>query len=63
MPASSQLGPLGKPTAFTLSQKMVQGNYSIYVYTVTFPTITLNEIIMLDPDGKIAGLRFTKASQ
>jgi hypothetical protein len=61
--ASAQLAPLGNPTAFTLSQKAVQGTYTVYVYTVTFPTITLTESFVLDGDGKIAGLRFTKASQ
>jgi hypothetical protein len=53
---SAQIAPLGNPTAFTLTQKMVQGTNTIYLYKVTFASTTLNEIFVLDPDGKIAGL-------
>jgi hypothetical protein len=54
--ASAQLAPLGDPTAFTLTQKLVQGTSTIYLYKVVFPSITLNEIFVLDPDGKIADI-------
>jgi hypothetical protein len=54
--ASAQLAPLGDPTAFTLTQKLVQGTSTIYLYKVVFPSITLNEIFVVDPDGKIADI-------
>ena len=53
---STQLAPLGDPTAFALTQKLVQGTNTIYIYKVTFPSVTLNEIFALDSDGKVAGL-------
>ncbi|MBV8066516.1 MAG: hypothetical protein JO113_00965 [Candidatus Eremiobacteraeota bacterium] len=59
---SAQVGPLGNPSAFTLSKKASQGGISIYVFQMQFPSLTLYEIFALDADGKIAGLRLTPQS-
>lgn len=56
--ASTQLAKLGAPTAFALTQKQVQGTTTIYLYKVTFPSMTLNEIFVLDADGKVGGIVF-----
>jgi D-alanyl-D-alanine carboxypeptidase len=53
---STQIAPLGNPSAFTLSKKITQGSVTAYVFAVQFPSITLYETFALDPDGKIAGL-------
>jgi hypothetical protein len=56
--ASAKLGPLGDPTAFVLTQKLVQGTDTIYLYKVTFPSVTLNEVFVLDSDGKVTSIFF-----
>jgi len=53
---SSQLAPLGDPTALTFDKKTSQGTIAVYVFKVQFPSITLYETFAVDPDGKIAGL-------
>ncbi len=53
---SAQIAPLGDPTSFTLDNKSTANSYTVYVYKVVFPAITLFESFALDPDGKIAGL-------
>lgn len=53
---SSQLQPLGDPTAFTLVQRTTRENFAVYVFKVEFTSVTLYETFALDPDGKIAGL-------
>ena len=59
---SAQIAPLGNPSAFTLTRKAAQGGVSIYVFKVQFASVTLNEILALDSDGKIAGLRLMPQS-
>jgi hypothetical protein len=53
---SAQLAPLGDPTSFTFVNKSAQGSFTVYVYKVVFPAITLYESFALDSDGKIGGL-------
>ncbi len=57
-----QFGPLGDPQSFTpLGQQPVAGDMTAYVYRVVFKTATLNEVFVLDKDGKIAGIQFPPA--
>lgn len=59
---SSQLGPLGDPTAFTLTVFATQDGYNVYLYKVAFKTITINEQLVIDPrTGKVVGLLFRPA--
>lgn len=59
---SSQLAPLGDPLSFTpLGQQSVAGDMTAYVYRVVFKTTTLNEVFVLDKDGKVAGVQFPPA--
>jgi hypothetical protein len=53
---AAEIAPLGNPTSFALAAKTTIGTYTVYVYKVVFPTITLYESFALDPDGKIGGL-------
>jgi hypothetical protein len=53
---SSQLAPLGDPASFTLSSKTTKDVYTVYVFKVQWPSITLSETFALDQSGKIAGL-------
>ncbi len=53
---SSQLAPLGDPTSFTLSSKTTKDVYTVYVFKVQWPSITLSETFTVDQSGKIAGL-------
>jgi hypothetical protein len=57
---SAQLAALGTPTSFTLSSKTTKDVYTIYVFTVQWPSITLSETFAVDQTGKIAGLSFGK---
>ena len=57
---SGQLAPLGEPTAFTLSSKMSKDAYTVYVFKVVWPSVTLSETFALDQSGKIAGLYIGK---
>lgn len=59
---SAQVAPLGNPSAFRLSRKMTQGNVSVYIFQVQFPSVTLYEAFGIDPDGKIAGLTLSPQS-
>jgi hypothetical protein len=59
---SSQVAPLGNPSAFTLSRKTTQSNVSVYIFQVQFPSMTLYEVFALDADGKIAGLSLSPQS-
>jgi len=60
---SAQLAPLGKPTTFEyMGSQAVQGMMA-YRFEATFASQTkLDEILVIDSSGKIAGLRFTPAS-
>jgi hypothetical protein len=57
---STQLVPLGDPTSFTLSAKTTKDAYTVYVFKVQWPTVTLSETFAVDQSGKIAGLYFGK---
>jgi hypothetical protein len=59
---SEKFGPLGDPQSFTLlGQQSVAGDETAYVYRVVFKTTTLNEVFVLDKDGKVAGIQFPPA--
>jgi hypothetical protein len=59
---SAKFGPLGDPQSFTLlGQESVPDNETAYVYRVVFKTTTVNEVFVLDKDGKIAGIQFPPA--
>jgi hypothetical protein len=59
---SDQLAPLGAPTAFTyLGSQVIQG-MTLYKFRVVFgKQAVLNEGLMLDAAGKVAGLQFAPA--
>jgi hypothetical protein len=55
-----EVSPLGDPQSFKiLSQQSLGEGITAYVYRVTFKSSSINEIIALDKDGKIAGFRLT----
>ena len=53
---STQLQSLGDPASFTLTDKMVSGQFTVYHYRVGLATTRVYFTFTLDPDGKIAGL-------
>lgn len=55
---SAQLASFGEPRSFTLTQKTTQGALTAYVYKLEFASITIVETLVLQSDGKIAGLSF-----
>lgn len=55
------VGRLGKPSAFVLESKTTKGSYTKYTYRVSFAEATVDEQIVLDASGKVAGLWFTPA--
>ncbi|HVR47902.1 MAG TPA: hypothetical protein VMT95_14820 [Candidatus Binatia bacterium] len=57
---SVQLAPLGDPTSFTLSAKTTKDVYTVYLFKVQWPSVTLSETFAVDQSGKIAGLYFGK---
>ena len=59
---SDQLAPLGAPTTFTyLGSQVIQG-MTLYKFRVVFgKQAALNEGLMLDAAGKVAGLQFAPA--
>ncbi|MBV8343499.1 MAG: hypothetical protein JO190_00715 [Candidatus Eremiobacteraeota bacterium] len=57
---SAQLSPLGDPTSFTLSGKTTEDVYTVYVFKVVWPSVTLAETFAVDRSGKIAGLYLGK---
>lgn len=57
---SSQLAPLGDPTSFTLDSKASKDPYTVYVFKVVWPSVTLTETFAVDQTGKIAGLYIGK---
>jgi hypothetical protein len=57
---SAQLAPLGDPTSFTLSAKTTKDVYTVYVFKVQWPSVTLSETFAVDQTGKIAGLYIGK---
>jgi hypothetical protein len=59
---SGKFAPLGDPQSFTpLGQQSVTGDMTAYVYRVVFKSTTLNEVFILDKDGKIAGIQLPPA--
>jgi hypothetical protein len=58
---SGQMAPLGKPSSFTLEAKATKGDFTKYVYRVAFTDATLEEDMVLDSSGKVAGLWFRPA--
>jgi hypothetical protein len=59
---SQKFGPLGDPQSFEpLGQQTVAGDETAYVYRVVFKTETVNEIFVLDKEGKVAGIQFPPA--
>lgn len=58
---AAQLGPLGDPMSFTLLKKSSAQGLAIYDYSIVFKSATLDEEFVLDPTGKVAGLRFDPA--
>ena len=59
---SAKFGPLGDPQTFApLGQQSVPGDMTAYVYRVTFKSTTLNEVFVLDKDGKVAGVQLPPA--
>jgi hypothetical protein len=57
---ATQLGPLGDYTSFTYAGSQSSDGLMIYGFVVVFKSVTLNETIAITPEGKIAGLRFSK---
>jgi hypothetical protein len=57
----STVGRLGKPSTFVLESKTAKGSYTKYTYRVSFADATVDEQIVLDASGKVAGLWFTPA--
>jgi len=58
---AAKFGPLGTPQSFTfVGKQATQGNMA-YVYRVVFKSATLNEVFVLDKNGKISGIQFPPA--
>ena len=57
----STVGQLGKPSTFVLESKQTKGSYTKYTYRVSFAEAAVDEQIVLDDSGKVAGLWFTPA--
>jgi hypothetical protein len=60
----AKYGPLGDPQSFTfLGQQPApqDATMTVYVYRVAFKSTTLNEVFVLDKEGKIAGVQFPPA--
>jgi hypothetical protein len=56
---SEQLSSLGDPQTFSfVSQQSLGDGIAGYVYRVTFKSSSIDELIALDKNGKIAALRF-----
>jgi len=59
---STQLAPLGSPTAFTFIDSQVAQGVTVYRYRATFKSVTATWAFALDSDGKIGGM-FLRPSQ
>ncbi len=55
---SSELAPLGDPVAFSAQGEQTQDGLAVYEYRVDFKTGSLTETLVLDSNGKVAGLFF-----
>lgn len=58
---SDKFGPLGDPQSFTFLGQQPVGSSTAYVYRVVFRSTTLNEVFVVDKDGKISGIHFPPA--
>ena len=56
--AAAHFGPLGAPVSFTFVGKQAVNDNMAYVYRVAFKSTTLNEVFVLDKNGKISGIQF-----
>jgi hypothetical protein len=57
-----ELAPLGDAQSFKItSQQSLGEGITAYVYSVTFKSSSINEIIAFDASGKISGFRLTPA--
>lgn len=52
------LGPMGDPTSFVFRGKTSNGNATEYEYHATFKSGALKMVMVIDKDGKIAGIGF-----
>lgn len=59
--ASTQFGPLGDPTGFTLVDVRTVAGNTAYMYKATFASSVLYWLFALDQSAKISGLRFLPA--
>jgi hypothetical protein len=57
---ATQLTTLGDYTSFTYGGSQMQDGLTVYQFVVAFKSITLSEYIAITPEGKIAGLKFSK---
>lgn len=57
----STVGQLGKPSSFVLVSTQTKGSYTKYTYRVSFAEAAVDEQMVLDTSGKVAGLWFTPA--
>lgn len=59
---AAQLGPLGEPTSFEYVDTRKIGDNTAYTYRVAFASTAIYYVFVLDPAGKISGLRLVPAS-
>jgi hypothetical protein len=57
---ATQMAALGDYTSFTYAGSQPSNGLMVYQFVVAFKVVTLNEFIAITPEGKIAGLRFSK---
>jgi len=58
---AGRVGSLGKPLSFALEGKKTKGAMTKYTYRIAFEEGNVDEQIILDQSGKVAGLWFTPA--
>lgn len=61
--AAAKFGPLGDPQSFAfVGSQPVGGDGAVaYVYRVVFTSVTLDEVFVVNKDGKIGGIHFPPA--
>jgi hypothetical protein len=55
----AELGPFGTPKSITLAASRPMNGNSAYLYILDFKAAKLQEVMILNPSGKITGLVFT----
>ncbi|HET6894974.1 MAG TPA: hypothetical protein VFH72_06290 [Candidatus Baltobacteraceae bacterium] len=55
---AAKFGPLGAPVSFTYVGKQAVKDNMAYVYRITFKSTTMNEVFVLDKNGKVSGIQF-----